>query len=92
MHFITPIHVYLSVTASVVKDDRGAMSDWDVKFYPGRNQTRNRQNRKPLVEKANFSPVKRQEQRPAHKNPASSQSRTRGDYSSQNFSFYGTQV
>ncbi|CBY24744.1 unnamed protein product [Oikopleura dioica] len=83
----------LPVTASVIKDDRGAMSDWDVKFYPGRNQTRNRQNRKPLVEKENFSPVKRQEQRPARvRNATSSQSRTHGDYSSQNFSFYGTQV
>lgn len=68
----------LPVTASVVCDDRGAMTDWDVKFYPGRNQ------RRPLVENTNFSPIKRKEQKPF--DPKNT------NYRNHNFSLYGTQV
>ena len=79
------------VTSSVVREDRGAMSDWDVKFYPGRSTL----HRKPLGE-ANYSPSKRQ---PTHHNPnnmthhkTNSQRNINFNNATQSFNLYGTQV
>ena len=70
------------------------MSDWDVKFYPGRSTL----HRKPLGE-ANYSPSKpTPRQPPTHHNPnthhhkTNSQRNINFNNATQSFNLYGTQV
>ena len=72
------------VTSSVLRDDRATMSDWDVKFYPGRATG----HRRPLGEN-NFSPVKRKEQRPP---PSNAHRNINFNNANGSFNLYGTQV
>ena len=77
------------VTSAVLRDERAAMSDWDVKFYPGRSTNHN--NRRPLGE-SNFSPVKRKEQPPTHSSNTSRSRNINFNNANGSFNLYGTQV
>ena len=77
------------VTSAVLRDERAAMSDWDVKFYPGRSTNQN--NRRPLGE-SNFSPVKRKEQPPTHSSNTSRSRNINFNNANGSFNLYGTQV
>ena len=82
------------MTSSVLRDDRGTMSDWDVKFYPGRSTL----HRKPLGE-ANYSPTKRQQQQQPQQQQQQqetqqqpSQRNINFNNANNQFNLYGTQV
>ena len=88
------------MTSSVLRDDRGAMSDWDVKFYPGRSTLHVR---KPLGD-ATYSPSKHgQRQQQANRNHSNhhnqsqhaatrSQRNINFNNATNSFNLYGTQV
>ena len=90
------------VTSSVLRDDRGTMSDWDTRLYPNSSQ---KNNRKPLGE-SNYGPSKSQQLRHSRQqlqaavasnnakfHKSSSQSRNINFNNATNqFSLYGTQV
>ena len=92
------------VTSSVLRDDRGTMSDWDTRLYP--NSSKNNQNRRPLGESNHGLPSKsaqlrhsRQQLQAAQANSGShgklknSSSRNINFNNATNqFNLYGTQV